>query len=281
MSALREMKDKFEGPFTLEGVVAFYAKEDLFNQATSIGRSFEQFDTYELCRLFREMVEFVGTDQKTAFSEAGFNKKRLDLALLTEDSLPHLDLSRIEVIWPIIQGDHMDRFFHGKRILLCAKTGLEKLCMLYHYCCRIQSLTREAKECEEEFMALGEPGLDYFSLQDLVRKLPKASAERMLEKCLPRLPAPELAHVLASGFSGLSSWKMSVKVFQTLPEKSRKVVCKWLFNERPALSELERSITLHRGIAGVFNTILSNRDEACKWTATRITPSRDASPTRK
>lgn len=273
-----EMKQTFDGPFTVEGVIAFYKNPKFFYQPLSIGRSLKQFAVDELRRLFEEMVKFVSTDQKTAFSEADLDRTFLDVTFLSENSLSYLDPACIELLWPIIQGKNMYRFFDGKRITRCARAGLQKLLTLYRYCCRVESIERDTDGVETELADLGEIALDCFSLKDLARKLPMARVEQILEASLPRLPAPELSYLIASGFF---DWKMSPEVFRTLPEKSRKVVCKWLFNKRPILSRLEDFISVRPKIAGLFDAVLCCPDEPASWTAKRATQARDASPTRK
>ena len=279
-----EMKDTFEGPFTVEGVIAFYKEKHFNGHARAIGKCFGQFYTLELGRLFEEMINFVAGDQfateenKSAFSKAGFDRTFLDIALISEKNLTQLEPAQIDLIWSLIEGEYVHRFFRGKRINCCATAGLQKLLTLHRYLRRLQSIDRDTAGIEGDIAELGEIDLDYFSMIDMAKKLPRARAEQILEQCLPGMAAFELPYLITTGFF---NWKMSVKIFLTLPKKSRKTVCKWLFHNRPMLAELERSILERPKTTGLFNKILCCQDKSVKWMPTRTTRTRDTSPTRK
>lgn len=253
----------FNGPYTVEGVVAFFENEEVYYHARWVGEHVHQFLMKECVRLFQELIKFVEKNEENLFSKAGFNPNRLSIAFISEKALVMFRSDAIKQIWSLIQGKHAHRFFDGYRIERCAEAGLEALLSLHRYCTSVRAIKEHAEEAGVAFTEFAGVSPTYYSLKCLVDDLPHIQLQQPLSKLLPKMDKEEISELVKDGLSG---WKMDVQTFLSLPEKSRKVVHKYLFTNRPILSELEESINRQAHATEMWDRMIRGRDASPKRT---------------
>jgi hypothetical protein len=280
---MAEGQNPFKGPYTVEGVVAFFTNERVYYHGRWVGECLHQFLMKECLRLFQELMKFVEKDEDNLFSKAGFNPNRLNTSIISEKTLEKMSPESIKQIWEVIVGKHLLRFFDGYQIVKCAEAGLNVLLSLNQYRASVKAIKEYADNAKDIFSGFAEVDLTYPVVKCLVEDLPYPQIKQLMPILLHKMGKVELFELIRGG---LLDWKINLPTFLSLPPESRKVICKHLFSNHPILSELENAITKRANMALVWEAILSFPDGPMDvfWRrdtdTNQVLQRRDASPKR-